>query len=89
VITAAFVVLSLAAVGFGYRLLRGPSLADRAIAVDGLLIVGISALVVDAARRGSGTFLPVGVVTTMIGYIGTAVVARFIEKRATTAEEAR
>jgi multisubunit Na+/H+ antiporter MnhF subunit len=89
VIAAASVALLLAAGLFGYRLLRGPTLADRVVAVDGLLIVGISAVVIDAARRGAGTFLPVAVVTTMIGYISTAVVARFIERRATAAEDAR
>ena len=36
-ITAAFVLLAVAVVGFSFRLVRGPSLADRIIAIDGLL----------------------------------------------------
>jgi multicomponent Na+:H+ antiporter subunit F len=67
VITASFVVLALAALGFGYRLLAGPSLADRVIGVDGLLVVGVSAIALRAMQTGEGAFLPV------------AVVARFIE----------
>jgi multicomponent Na+:H+ antiporter subunit F len=79
VITASFVVLALAALGFGYRLLAGPSLADRVIGVDGLLVVGVSAIALRAMQTGEGTFLPVAVVATLVGFVGTAVVARFIE----------
>jgi multisubunit Na+/H+ antiporter MnhF subunit len=78
-IAAAFVALALAAVGFGFRMLRGPSLADRMIALDGLLVVGVSCIVLSAMRTGTGAFLPVAVVVTLVGFIGTAVVARFIE----------
>jgi multicomponent Na+:H+ antiporter subunit F len=79
VITASFVVLALAAVGFGYRLLAGPSLADRVIGIDGLLVVGVSAIALRAMQTGEGAFLPVAVVATLVGFVGTAVVARFIE----------
>ena len=55
VIGATYVVLSAAFVCFAFRLLRGPSLADRVIALDGMLVVGLSIIVVHAdghrARR--------------------------------------
>ena len=38
-----------------------------------------AAIAVQAVDTGSGTFLPVAVVLTLVGFIGTAVVARFIE----------
>jgi multicomponent Na+:H+ antiporter subunit F len=79
VITASFVVLALASLGFGYRLLAGPSLADRVIGIDGLLVVGVSAIALRAMQTGEGAFLPVAVVATLVGFVGTAVVARFIE----------
>lgn len=78
-ITASFVVLALASLGFGYRLLAGPSLADRVIGIDGLLVVGVSAIALRAMQTGEGAFLPVAVVATLVGFVGTAVVARFIE----------
>jgi multisubunit Na+/H+ antiporter MnhF subunit len=81
VIEASFVLLTAAAMCFLYRLLRGPTLVDRVIAVDGLLVAGASAIVVDAIRTGSGAFVPVVVVVTLVGFVGTAVVARFIEGR--------
>ena len=80
-IVATFALLGLAFVCFAYRLVRGPSLADRAIAIDGMLVVGLSAIVVGAAHTGRGAFLQVAVMLTLVGFIGTAVVARYIEGR--------
>lgn len=80
-ITAVFIILTLAGACFTYRLLRGPSLADRIIALDGLLVVGASAIAANAARTGVGSFLPVVVVVTLVSFVGTAVIARFIEGR--------
>jgi multisubunit Na+/H+ antiporter MnhF subunit len=38
-------------------------------------------LVVNAVDTGRGAFLQVAVMLTLVGFIGTAVVARFIEGR--------
>jgi multicomponent Na+:H+ antiporter subunit F len=79
VTTVAFVVLALAAVGFGYRLVAGPTLTDRVLGVDGLLVAGMSAITVRAMQTGEGAFVPVVVVVALVGFISTGVVARFIE----------
>jgi multicomponent Na+:H+ antiporter subunit F len=81
VIAASFVVLALAATGFFVRLLRGPSLADRVLALDGLVATGISVVAVQAMASGRGAFLPVLVVLTGVAFVGTAAAARFIEGR--------
>jgi multisubunit Na+/H+ antiporter MnhF subunit len=81
VIQATFALLLLAFLGFAYRLVRGPSLADRVIAIDGLLVVGVSTVIVHAVDVQRGAFLQVAVLFTLVGFIGTAVVARFIEGR--------
>ena len=80
-ISATYVVLLLAFAGFAYRLLRGPSLADRVIAIDGMLVAGVSTVIVHAVDAQRGAFLQVAVLFTLVGFIGTAVVARFIEGR--------
>ena len=61
------------------RLLRGPSLTDRVMAIDGMILCGICAVVVRAVDTGDGSFLPVAMLFTLVGFISTAVVARFIE----------
>lgn len=63
------------------RLLRGPSLADRIVALDALLVIIVSGIAVDAARTGDGTYLDVLVVAALLGFVGTVNVARFIESR--------
>jgi multisubunit Na+/H+ antiporter MnhF subunit len=81
VIVASFIVLLIAGVLFGYRLLVGPTLADRINALNGLLVVGTSAIAASAVQTGRGAFLPVLVVVALVGFVGTAMVARFIESR--------
>jgi multisubunit Na+/H+ antiporter MnhF subunit len=80
VITAGLVLLTLAGAGFGYRLIAGPSLTDRVIGLDGLIVVGVSAITLRAMATGESAFVPVALVATLVGFVGTAVVARFIER---------
>lgn len=87
-IAVAFAALGLAAICFAVRLVRGPHLSDRVIGLDGLVIVGVSGVALRAMSTGSGAFLPVLVVVTLVGFVSTAASARFIENaRARTDEE--
>jgi multicomponent Na+:H+ antiporter subunit F len=77
---ATFVLLALAGAAYFVRLARGPSLSERVIAMDGLIVVGISSVAVHAMSTGRGAFLPVLVVITLVGFVSTAAAARFIER---------
>jgi multisubunit Na+/H+ antiporter MnhF subunit len=79
VILLTFVILSAAAIAFAYRLCVGPSLSDRAIAVNGLLLVGMGAIATQALRTNDGAFLPTLVAIALVGSVSTGMVARFIE----------
>ena len=81
VTTLAFAGIAGSALLCMFRLVRGPSLADRIVALDALLIVIVSGIAVDAARTGDGTYLDVLVVAALLGFVGTVNVARFIEQR--------
>lgn len=63
------------------HLVRGPSTADRIVALDLLLVVVVSAIALEAARNRAGPYLDVLVVASLIGFVGTVTVARFIESR--------
>ncbi len=80
-ITVTYVVLGLAAALFAYRLLRGPSLADRVIGIDGMIVTGMALIIVQAMDTGQGAFIPSAVVLALVSFISTSVVARFIEGR--------
>ena len=77
---AALIVLAFAGAGFAFRLLRGPSLADRIIGLNGALLVGMGALAAHAAHTGVGAFLPALVAIALVGPIGNGMIARFIER---------
>ena len=80
-IVAVLVVLGVAAALFTVRLVAGPTLPDRVVALNGLLIVGMVLLAELAVETGRGTFLPVLVLLSVVGFLGTAMIARFLEGR--------
>ncbi len=74
------------ALGFGallatWRLLVGPTLADRIVALDLVLLLIAGGVAAEAARTGSELFIPVLVIVALIVLAGSVVVARFIEWR--------
>jgi multicomponent Na+:H+ antiporter subunit F len=77
----AFVILTIAGLLAAVRVVSTPSLADRVIALDLLVVVALIAIAADAARRDSGVFLDVLVVVALVGFLATVAVARFIERR--------
>jgi multicomponent Na+:H+ antiporter subunit F len=81
VTTIALAALAVAGVLCVARLLRGGSLADRVVALDSLLVVIVSGIAVLAARTKEGIFLDALVIASLLGFVGTVTVARFIERR--------
>ncbi len=81
VTTVAFAGLVVSALLCFARLVRGPSLAERIVALDSMLVVVVSGIAVHAARTGAGTYLDVLVVAALLGFVSTLTVARFIERR--------
>lgn len=76
-IAAALLVIGAAAALI--RIVLGPSVADRMVALDTLLFIGIGGLGVYVVRTGDTTYVPVLVIAALIAFIGTVVVARYIE----------
>lgn len=66
---------------FLVRAVIGPSLADRVVAVDGLIATIVAGLLLHSIRVGETWFLDVGLVVAFTGFVGTAAGARFIERR--------
>jgi multicomponent Na+:H+ antiporter subunit F len=76
--------LGLAAALTLVRLLRPhSSLADRIVALDTLLVIAVSAIAVWGLRAGTEVFTPVLLVTSLLAFVGTITVARYIERRGT------
>ncbi len=77
----ALVLLSVAAALFLTRLFIGPSVADRVMAFDGLLITVMCGILVAVARRDWSTSVDAVLLIALVGFIGTGVLARFVERR--------
>jgi multicomponent Na+:H+ antiporter subunit F len=60
---------------------RGVSLADRVVALDVFLTVIVTGIAAAAIRSDSALFLDVLVVVSLLGFVATITVARFIERR--------
>lgn len=81
------VILAVAGALFMYRTLRGPSLSGRIVGIDGMILVGLAIVSVDAMSRQDATFVPIVVVLTLVGFVGTSATARFIERRELDADD--
>ncbi|MGY1671140.1 monovalent cation/H+ antiporter complex subunit F [Geodermatophilus sp. SYSU D00710] len=60
------------------RLALGPSLLDRVVATDTLLVIISAGLAVHAALVSDPTLVPVLVVVSLLAFVGSVSVARYI-----------
>jgi multicomponent Na+:H+ antiporter subunit F len=63
------------------RLARGPSLADRVVALDLITVQIAGMLAVDTIATGQSVFLDAAIVLALISFLGTVAFARYLEKR--------
>ncbi|MEU1686237.1 monovalent cation/H+ antiporter complex subunit F [Micromonospora sp. NPDC005707] len=71
------VLLSVTALLALARIYRGPSLLDRVVAADLLLSAMLGAVGAEAAVNGHATTLPVLVVLSLLGFVGSVSLVRF------------
>ncbi|MFO7303473.1 MAG: monovalent cation/H+ antiporter complex subunit F [Acidobacteriota bacterium] len=77
----AMFVMSVAIALAGVRMLLGPTLPDRVVAVDLLGTLTVGLLVVAAADAGQRAFLDAAIIIALIGFVSNIAYARFIERR--------
>lgn len=82
VIAVCLGILTLAAMLTLTRIVRkGISLADRVVALDVLLLIIVMGIAVGAIGSRTQVFVDVLVVVSLLAFVGTVTVARFIERR--------
>ena len=62
------------------RFIKGPTAADRAIALDTLSVIGIAGIVLLGYLFKRYIYIDLALVYAVLGFIGVIVIARFIEK---------
>lgn len=61
-----------------FRLARGPSLADRVIAIDLLTTFGIAILAALAVATHETSLLDVGLLLALVSFLGTVALAQYM-----------
>lgn len=79
-----WLVLPLLALGviFAFlRLLRGPNLPSRVIALDMMSVLGIGIIVIYAVVTDQPVFVDVASVLALVSFLGTVAFAAYVERR--------
>ena len=67
------------ALGF-VRLAKGPTLADRVVALDMMTVIIVAFCGLYAIFADEAAFLDVGIVLALVGFLATVALARFAER---------
>ncbi|WP_304518140.1 cation:proton antiporter [Cecembia rubra] len=63
------------------RFLKGPSLADRVISLDMLILMAIGIVVIYSIIYDQSTFLDIAMLFALIAFLGTVAFAYYLEER--------
>ena len=70
-----------------FRLIRGPSLADRVVALDMLALLGIAIIGVVAVATEEYAYLDVSIALALVGFLATVAFARYIYRHGVKPED--
>ena len=80
-VIAAMHVVGLAMLLALVRLLRGPSLPDRILALDTLFVSAIAQLVLFGMHLGTAVYFEAALIIAMLGFVGTVVLSKYVLRR--------
>ena len=78
VLTIALICIILTIILTLYRILRGPTWGDRIAALDFLSTVIAVLIVIIALLRGQAAFLDVALIVSILGFLSTVALARYL-----------
>jgi multicomponent Na+:H+ antiporter subunit F len=81
VVFVAFPLLTIAVVLAFVRMVRGPSLPDRVVALDLIATLMIGIIAVYAIATDEPVLLDLAIVLALISFLGTVAFAHYIERR--------
>lgn len=61
-----------------WRLLRGPALGDRIVALDTMVINAIALIVLTGMNGNNDTYFEAALLLAMVGFVGTIAYCKFI-----------
>jgi len=63
-----------------FRMIKGPDVADRVVALDVMTIISISLIVFIASMARRIIYIDVAMVYALISFIGVIAIARYLER---------
>ncbi|WP_338021199.1 cation:proton antiporter [Aquiflexum gelatinilyticum] len=63
------------------RFLKGPSLPDRVIALDMLILISVCIIAIYSIQTNQSTFLDVAMLFALIAFLSTSAYAFYLEQR--------
>jgi multicomponent Na+:H+ antiporter subunit F len=88
-INAAFVLVMLGVAFAFVRLIIGPSLPDRVVALDMMTVLIVSFCGLYALLAEDTAFVDVAIVLALVGFLATVALARFVERRSIQVSDGR
>lgn len=79
-IDIALVIFSMSLVLASWRLLVGPQVLDRVLALDTLYVNALAMLVLLGMRWNTGLFFEAALVIAVLGFVGTLALGRFLTR---------
>ncbi len=76
-VMAALVLLSLSFLLTVYRVLKGPTLPDRVLALDMLVVVAIGFMAAIGIKTGFASTVDIAIALGLVGFLATIAFARF------------
>jgi multicomponent Na+:H+ antiporter subunit F len=76
-----FPILSVSMLLTFIRLVKGPRVVDRVIALDLIITIGIAFITVFSIRSGKELFLDVAMILALIAFLGTVAFSYYLEKK--------
>lgn len=64
----------------GWRLLRGPSAADRVLALDTLYVNVVAFVVLLGIRQGTGLYFEAALMIALLGFVSTVALGRYLQR---------
>lgn len=74
-------ILAVALMLTGWRMVRGPSFADRFVALDMLTAIAVGFAALAAFATGRAVFLDIALGISLINFVATAAFAAFLERK--------
>lgn len=64
----------------GWRLLRGPEVTDRVLALDTLYINAVAMIILLGLRLGTDLLFEAALIVAMLGFVSTVALARYLSR---------